>query len=116
MPARRDSTAREARAREKVVKLVSSQLPPGRRAAYMSLDGAAVRVNAHLPGAIVRNVDISPGARRRTYDARVHTFPINRPRQVRTVARTGVPVSTRAPASRAAPASAKETLPIPPRT
>jgi hypothetical protein len=56
----------------------------------MSLDGAAVRAMAHRPGAIVRNVDIAPGAKRRTYDARVHTFPINRPRDVRTFERTGV--------------------------
>ena len=90
-PSRRDCTAREARAREKVIKLVSSQLAPKTRVAYTSLDGAAVRVNAHLPGAIVRNVDIAPGATRRTYDARVHTFPVNRPRRVRTVERTGVP-------------------------
>jgi hypothetical protein len=91
MPARRESTAREGRAREKVMKLVSAQLPPKTRVAYMSLGGAAVRVIAHLPGAIVRNVDLSPGAKRRTYDARVHTFPINRPRQVRTFEHTGVP-------------------------
>jgi hypothetical protein len=90
-PSRRDCTAREGRAREKVIKLVSSQLPPKTRVAYASLDGAAVRVNAHLPGAIVRNVDIVPGAKRRTYDARVHTFPVNRPRRVRTVERAGVP-------------------------
>jgi hypothetical protein len=93
MPARRESTAREGRAREKVMKLVSAQLPPGTRVAYMSLDGAGVRVIARLPGALVRNLDISPGAARKTYDARVHTFPINRPRQVRTVERTGVPAS-----------------------
>jgi hypothetical protein len=91
MPARRDSTAREGRARENVMQLVSAQLPPKTRVAYMSLDGAAVRVIAHLPGAIVRNVDLCPGAKRTTYDARVHTFPINRPRQVRTFERTGVP-------------------------
>jgi hypothetical protein len=42
-------------------------------------------------GAIVRNVDIAPAATRNTYDARVHTFPINRPGHVRTVERTGVP-------------------------
>ena len=91
MSGRRECTAREGRAREKVIKLVSAQLAPATRAAYMSLDGAAVRVNAHLPGAIVRNVDIAPGAKRNTYDARVHTFPVNRPRQVRTFERTGVP-------------------------
>jgi hypothetical protein len=91
MPARRDSTTREARAREKVIELVSKQRPPAARLAFMSLDGAAVRVIAHMPGAIVRNLDISPGPKRKTYDARVHTFPINRPRQVRTVERTGVP-------------------------
>ena len=47
-------------------------------------------VNAHLPGAIVRNVDIAPGPKRRTYDARVHTFPVNRPRRVVTVERSAV--------------------------
>jgi hypothetical protein len=93
VPPRRETSAREDRAREKVMKLVSAQLPPGIRAAYMALDGAAVRVNAHLPGAIVRNVDIAPGAKRKTYDARVHTFPVNRPRQVRTFERTGVPAT-----------------------
>jgi len=66
------------------------QLPPKTRVAYASLDGAAVRVNAHLPGAIVRNVDIAPGPKRRTYDARVHTFPVNRPRRVVTVERSAV--------------------------
>jgi hypothetical protein len=90
-PSRRDCTAREARAREKVIELVSAQLAPKTRVAYTSLDGAAVRVNAHLPGAIVRNVDIAPGATRRTYDARVHSFPINWPRRVRTVECAGVP-------------------------
>lgn len=90
LPSRRDCTAREARAREKVIKLVSSQLPPKTRVAYASLDGAAVRVNAHLPGAIVRNVDIAPAAKRRTYDAHVHTFPVNRPRRVHTDAHAGV--------------------------
>lgn len=50
-----------------------------------------MQVNVHPPGAIVRNVDIVPGAGRGTYDARVHTFPVNRPRQVRTFERTGVP-------------------------
>jgi hypothetical protein len=30
----------------------------------MSLDGAAVRAIAHLPGAIVRHVDIASGAKR----------------------------------------------------
>jgi hypothetical protein len=89
-PSRGDCTAREARAREQVIKLVSSQLPPETRVAYASLDGAAVRVNAHLPGAIVRNVDIAPAAKRRTYDAHVHTFPVNRPRRVRTDAHAGV--------------------------
>jgi hypothetical protein len=90
-PVRRESSARQARRAEKVFKLVSAQRPPGTRVAFMSLDGAAVRVNAHLPGGIVRNLDLSPGARRKTYDARVHTFPVNRPRHVRTVERTGVP-------------------------
>jgi hypothetical protein len=91
MPARRDSTAREGRRREKIIKLVSAQLPPRTRVTYMSLGGAAVRVSAYLPGAIVRNVDLAPGAKRGTYDAQVHTFPINRPRQVRTFERAGVP-------------------------
>ena len=50
-----------------------------------------MQVSVHPPGAIVRNVDIVPGAGRGTYDARVHTFPVNRPRQVRTFERTGVP-------------------------
>ena len=68
-----------------------ASFPPKTRVAYASLDGAAVRVNAHLPGAIVRNVDIAPGPTRRTYDARVHTFPVNRPRRVVTVERPRSP-------------------------
>jgi hypothetical protein len=90
-PVRRESSVRQARKAEKIFKLVSAQRPPGTRVAFMTLDGAAVRVNAHLPGGIVRNLDLSPGARRKTYDARVHTFPVNRPRHLRTVERTGVP-------------------------
>ena len=70
---------------------MSARCPPDARAAYTSLDGAGLRVNAHLTDAIVRNVDIAPGAKRKTYDARVHTFPVNRPRQVRTFERTVVP-------------------------
>jgi hypothetical protein len=60
------------------------------RLTYMSLDGSAVRVTGRLPGHRIRNVDISPAPKRKTYDALVHTFPVNRPRQVRTVARMGV--------------------------
>ena len=63
------------------------------RVAYMGPGGAAVRVVGRLPVALARNVDLSPGAKRKTYDARVHTFPINRPRQVRTFERTGVPAN-----------------------
>jgi hypothetical protein len=73
------------------VKLVSARAPPDMRLTYMSLDGQAVRVTARLPGRLMRNVHLSPGAKRKTYDARVHTFPINRPREVRTFERTGVP-------------------------
>jgi hypothetical protein len=90
-PDRRDSTARQGRERDKTMKLVSAQRPPEARLQFTSLDGADVRVIAYLPGGIVRNVDLSAGAKRKTYDALVHTFPINRPRLVRTVARTGVP-------------------------
>jgi hypothetical protein len=91
VPEHRPSSARDGRAREKLMKLVSAQRPANVRLAFTSLEGSSVRVNAHLPGAVVRNVDLSPAAKRKTYDALVHTFPINRPRELRTVARMGVP-------------------------
>jgi hypothetical protein len=90
-PERRECTARQGRRRDKTTKLVSEQKPPKSRVHFTSLDGEDVRAIAYLPGGIVRNVDLSPGAKRKTYDALVHVFPINQPRKVRTVARTGVP-------------------------
>jgi hypothetical protein len=79
------------RTRRKILDLVSAQAPPGIRLTYTSVGGAALRVTAHLPGAIVRNLDISPAATRKTYDALVHAVSILRPRTVRTIKRTGVP-------------------------
>jgi hypothetical protein len=56
------------------------------------LSDSRVRVNARR-GATVRNVDIAPAARRKAYDAVVHTFPVDRPRELRTVERTAVPAN-----------------------
>jgi hypothetical protein len=57
---------------------------------FLTLDRETVRASANRDN-VVYNLDITPGARRNTYDVRVHTFPVNRPRAVRTVERASVP-------------------------
>jgi hypothetical protein len=80
---------RQSRAIEKIRRLASAQRPPETRLAFLTLTADTVRVSARCEG-IVRNVDITPGARRWTYDVRVHRFPIGQPRRLRTFERTGV--------------------------
>jgi hypothetical protein len=81
---------RESRAIEKIRRLATAQCPPRTRLRFLTLTADTVRVSARCDG-IVRNVDITPGARRRTYDALVHTFPVGQHRRLRTFERTGVP-------------------------
>jgi hypothetical protein len=76
---------------ERIRSLVMEQRPPDMQVVrFLALDRETVRASA-MRDDVVINVDVTPGARRKTYDALVHTFPVNRPRAVRTVERRGVP-------------------------
>jgi hypothetical protein len=62
---------------------------PDLQMAITILDAETVRVRCRRDG-VTRNVDIRAGQRRKTYDARVHTFPVGQHRRVRTSEHPGL--------------------------
>jgi hypothetical protein len=90
-PPRAERRDGKERVIERIRSLVMKQRPPDMQVVrFLTLDRETVRASA-MRDSVVYNLDITPGARRNTYDVRVHTFPVNRPRAVRTLARTSVP-------------------------
>lgn len=86
LSARPDRASRDVR---RIEKLISGVRAPGMRMERTRLDADTVRVSCRRDG-VIRNVDIRAGQRRKTYDARVHTFPVGQHRHVQTSEHPGL--------------------------